>query len=120
MDLHVTGSCGPDDAAHLVVCIHSAEERALYSHKVVMPIPGSLTTAGEQIGRPTTGDSSLRRPSGDYPRPMKCHDFGSPVSVAPAGRRRRGFNLTHNKSAQPGELQQNAIWIATGSTASRR
>lgn len=110
MDLHVAGRCGSDDAAHLVVVHPFGPGRALYSHKSMMPMTGSLTTGGEQVGFDDgRGYLILDDHHGDYPRPMK-YDWVTGIRRSPAGVV-EGFNLTHNQVLNPAIYNENAIWI---------
>lgn len=108
--LHVTGECGPKDAAHLVVVHPFAENDALYSHKAMMPMHGSLVLGDDRIG--FDDDRAfliLDDHHGDYPRPMR-YDW-----ITGAHRSRdgvvEGFNLTDNQIQNPAVYNENAIWI---------
>lgn len=110
MGLHVTGSCGPGEAAHLVLVHPFGEDRALYSHKVMMPMTGSLVIGGEQVGfAPDRGFLILDDHHGDYPRPMR-YDWVTGIRRTPAGVV-EGFNLTHNQVLDPAVYNENAVWI---------
>ncbi|AVL99140.1 hypothetical protein C6V83_01350 [Gordonia iterans] len=110
MGLHVTGSCGPDDAAHLVVVHPFSADRALYSHKAMMPMDGSLVIGGEQVGfAPERGYLILDDHHGDYPRPMR-YDWVTGIRRNDDGVI-AGFNLTDNQVLDPAEFNENAIWI---------
>ncbi|MFT3716545.1 MAG: DUF2804 family protein [Gordonia sp. (in: high G+C Gram-positive bacteria)] len=110
MDLQVTGYCGPDDAAHLVIVHPFGEDRALYSHKVMMPADGSLIIGGDRVG---LGDGRgyliVDDHHGDYPRPMK-YDWVTGIRRTADGVV-EGFNLTDNQVLDPAENNENAIWI---------
>lgn len=110
MGLHVSGSCDPSEAAHLVVVHPFSVDRALYSHKVMMPMTGSLVIGGDQVGfADDRGFLIIDDHHGDYPRPMR-YDWVTGI------RRRRdgiveGFNLTDNQVLDPAQYNENAIWI---------
>ncbi|UQE75040.1 DUF2804 domain-containing protein [Gordonia sp. PP30] len=110
MGLHVTGSCGPDEAAHLVVVHPFSADRALYSHKTMMPMDGTLVIGGEQVGFGTgRGHLILDDHHGDYPRPMR-YDWVTGIRTTDEGIV-EGFNLTDNQVLDPAEFNENAIWI---------
>ncbi|MFT3660638.1 MAG: DUF2804 family protein [Gordonia sp. (in: high G+C Gram-positive bacteria)] len=110
MGLHVAGSCGPDDAAHLVVVHPFSADRALYSHKTMMPMSGSLVIGGDQVGfADERGYLILDDHHGDYPRPMR-YDWVTGIRRSEDGVV-EGFNLTDNQVLDPAEFNENAIWI---------
>lgn len=116
MGLHVTGYCGPEDAGHLVVVHPFSADRALYSHKVMMPMSGSLVIGGEQVGfAPDRGHLIIDDHHGDYPRPMR-YDWvtgvrrSDPTGSGGAGVV-EGFNLTANQVLDPARFNENALWI---------
>ena len=110
MGLHVTGHCGPEDAANLVIVHPFGPERALYSHKVMMPMDGSLVIGGDQVGFDDgRGYLILDDHHGDYPRPMK-YDWVTGVHRTADGVV-EGFNLTDNQCLDPAQNNENAIWI---------
>lgn len=115
MGLHVVGTCGPEQAAHLVSVHPFSVDRALYTHKVMMPMDGSLVIGGERVGiAADRGFLILDDHHGDYPRPMR-YDWvtaarrvpvdGSGPSIV------EGFNLTHNQVLDPSLYNENALWI---------
>lgn len=108
--LHGVGRCGPDDAGHLVICHPFDDDRALYSHKAMMPFSGTLaigdTSHALDIGR---SFMILDDHHGDYPSPMK-YDWLTGVRRAPDGRL-EGFNLTRNQIRDPDTFNENALWI---------
>ena len=108
--LHVTGECGSDDAAHLVIVHPFSDEAALYSHKAMMPMHGSLVLGDDRVGfTDDRGFLILDDHHGDYPRPMR-YDWVT-------GARRNshgvveGFNLTDNQIRKPDVYNENAVWI---------
>lgn len=116
MGLHVTGYCGQDDAAHLVVVHPFSADRALYSHKVMMPMAGSLVIDGDHVAfDQDRGHLIIDDHHGDYPRPMR-YDWVTGIRTAdgsgpsPAGTV-EGFNLTDNQVLDPAQFNENAIWI---------
>lgn len=110
MGLHVIGSCAPEDSAHLVVVHPFSADRALYSHKTMMPMSGSLVIGGEQVGfGDGRGHLILDDHHGDYPRPMR-YDWVTGVRRTPGGAV-EGFNLTDNQVLDPTQFNENAIWI---------
>ncbi|MCK0438997.1 DUF2804 domain-containing protein [Gordonia alkaliphila] len=110
MGLHVTGRCGPDEAAHLVVVHPFSADRALYSHKVMLPMAGNLVIGGDHVGfAEDRGFAILDDHHGDYPRPMR-YDWVTAARRNAAGVV-EGFNLTHNQILDPAQFNENAIWI---------
>ena len=110
LDLHITGDCEPGAAGHLVIVHPFDENRALYSHKAMMPASGSLLVGGADVGLADgRGFLILDDHHGDYPRPMK-YDWVTGVRRTPAGVV-EGFNLTANQVRNPGVYNENAIWI---------
>ncbi|GAC57764.1 hypothetical protein GOHSU_24_00530 [Gordonia hirsuta DSM 44140 = NBRC 16056] len=115
MGLHVVGSCGPEEAAHLVTVHPFSVDRALYSHKVMMPMDGSLVIGGERVGiAADRGFLILDDHHGDYPRPMR-YDWVTAARRAPGNGgdpgRVEGFNLTANQILDPAVFNENALWI---------
>ncbi|MFT4087855.1 MAG: DUF2804 family protein [Gordonia sp. (in: high G+C Gram-positive bacteria)] len=110
MGLHVTGDATPESAAHLVAVHPFADDRALYTDKVMMPMFGSLVVGGEQRGfHVDRGFLILDDHHGDYPRPMR-YDWVTGVRRTDDGVV-EGFNLTHNQIREPEVYNENAIWI---------
>ncbi|MGB3604678.1 MAG: DUF2804 family protein [Gordonia sp. (in: high G+C Gram-positive bacteria)] len=110
MGLHVTGDCSADNAGHLVVVHPFAKNKALYSHKAMMPASGSLIIDDNRVGlTDDRGYLILDDHHGDYPRPMK-YDWVTGIRRNDAGQV-EGFNLTHNQMLDPGVYNENAIWI---------
>lgn len=108
--LHVTGACGPDDAAHLVIVHPFSDDAALYSHKAMMPMNGSLVLGDDRIGfADDRGFLILDDHHGDYPRPMR-YDWITGVRRSADGVV-EGFNLTDNQIRDPQTYNENAIWI---------
>lgn len=110
MGLHVRGDCGPDDAANLVVVHPFSDDRALYSHKVMMPMTGSLVIGGQQVGfAEDRGFLVLDDHHGDYPRPLR-YDWVTGLRRNDLGQV-EGFNLTANQIRDPAVNNENALWI---------
>ncbi len=109
--LHGVGRCGPDDAGHLVVCHPFSDDRALYSHKVMMPFDGTLAIGDDPVGLATARSFLIVDDHhGDYPVPMR-YDWVTGVRRAPDTGRLEGFNLTRNQIRDPGTYNENALWI---------
>lgn len=110
LELHGTGTCGPDEAGHLVIVHPFSDRRALYSHKVMMPFTGTLRVGGGDLGfAEGRGFLILDDHHGDYPRPMR-YDWVTAVRRADDGRV-EGFNLTRNQVRDPDVHNENAIWL---------
>jgi hypothetical protein len=110
LELHGTGTCGPGEAGHLVVLHPFADDRALYSHKVMMPFTGTLHVGAGQVGlAEDRGFLILDDHHGDYPRPMR-YDWLTAVRRGDGGRV-EGFNLTHNQIRDPDRHNENALWL---------
>ncbi len=109
LSLHTTGDCSPESAAHLVVVHPFADNDALYSHKVMMPMTGSLVLGDERVGfADDHGFLILDDHHGDYPRPMK---YDWITAARRTDGRVEGFNLTDNQIRNPAEFNENAIWV---------
>lgn len=110
MALHITGDAAADKAGHLVLVHPFADNKALYSHKAMMPASGSLVIGGDRVGlADDRGFLILDDHHGDYPRPMK-YDWVTGVRRGDTGQV-EGFNLTHNQIRNPEVYNENAIWI---------
>ncbi|EGD54529.1 DUF2804 family protein [Gordonia neofelifaecis] len=110
LGLHITGDCAPGRAGHLVIVHPFSENKALYSHKAMMPASGSLLIGGEHVGlADDRGYLILDDHHGDYPRPMK-YDWVTGIRRNQTGVV-EGFNLTHNQTRNPGVYNENALWI---------
>ena len=109
LELHGTGWCGPDEAGHLVIVHPFADDRALYSHKAMMPFAGTLRIGSDDVGfAHGRGFLILDDHHGDYPRPMR-YDWLTAARRAPEGRI-EGFNLTRNQVRDPDVNNENALW----------
>ena len=112
MELHGSGMCPPDGTGHLVIVHPFDDDRALYSHKAMMPFDGWLRIGAEQVGfDPATAFLILDDHHGEYPRPQR-YDWLTGVRRAPDGRV-EGFNLTANQVRDPDVFNENAIWIGS-------
>ena len=110
LELHGTGTCGPDQAGHLVVVHPFGDDRALYPHKVMMPFAGTLHVGADQVGLAADrGFLILDDHHGDYPRPMR-YDWLTAMRRGESGRI-EGFNLTANQIRDPDRYNENALWI---------
>ncbi|WP_235831376.1 DUF2804 family protein [Gordonia zhaorongruii] len=110
LSLHATGDARKKSAAHLVIIHPFGDSDALYSHKAMMPMTGSLVLGDDRVG--FDDDSSfliLDDHHGDYPRPMK-YDWVTAARRGATGRI-EGFNLTDNQVRDPETHNENAIWI---------
>jgi hypothetical protein len=107
--LHGAGRSGDDGCGHLVICHPFSDDRALYSHKAMMPFSGTM-----QIDDRThrfDADRSfmiLDDHHGDYPSPMR-YEWLTGVRRADDGRV-EGFNLTRNQIRDPDTFNENAVW----------
>ncbi len=118
LELHGVGDCGPDDAGHLVI-VHPFDDgttgwaqRALYSHKVMMPFAGSMRLGAHVTAfSPARSFMILDDHHGDYPSPMQ-YDWVTAVRRNDAGRV-EGFNLTDNQVQDPDRYNENAVWLGT-------
>lgn len=110
LELHGTGRCGPGEAGHLVICHPFADDRALYSHKTMMPFAGTLLTGAEStVFDPDRSFMILDDHHGDYPWPMR-YDWVTGVRRGDGGRV-EGFNLTDNQVRNPQRYNENAVWL---------
>lgn len=100
----------PNLVEPIVVCQPFAENRAMYSHKCLMPMRGTLVMGGKSIT--FDADSSFAivdDHKGYYPYNLR-YDW-----VTGAGRDARGrlvgFNLTDNQVLDPLRYNENCLWI---------
>lgn len=110
LELHGVGRCGPGEAAHLVIVHPFTDERALYSHKVMMPFAGTMRLGYDVVD--LAEDRSfmiLDDHHGDYPAPMR-YDWVTGVRRTDDGVV-EGFNLTDNQIRNPERFNENAVWI---------
>jgi len=111
LELHGVGRCGPDDAAHLVICHPFDDDRALYSDKCMMPFAGTMRIGSEDITfDPTSSFLILDDHHGDYPSPMQ-YDWVTGARRRTADGRLEGFNLTDNQVRDPERFNENAVWV---------
>lgn len=112
LELHGTGSCGPDDAGHLVIVHPFTDDRALYSHKAMMPFDATMRIGADDVGLASDrGFLIVDDHHGDYPRPMQ-YDWLTGVRRSADGPV-EGFNLTDNQVRDPEVNNENAIWIGS-------
>lgn len=110
LELHGAGRCGPGEAGHLVVCHPFGEDRALYSHKTMMPFAGTLRAGAEfRVFDPDRSVMILDDHHGDYPWPMR-YDWVTAARRGEGGRV-EGFNLTDNQVRDPQRYNENAVWL---------
>jgi hypothetical protein len=110
LELHGAGRCGKGEAGHLVICHPFADDRALYSHKAMMPFAGTLRAGAEfTVFDPDRSFLILDDHHGDYPRPMR-YDWVTAVRRSVDGRV-EGFNLTANQIRDPQRYNENAVWL---------
>lgn len=110
LELHGAGRCGPGEAGHLVICHPFADDRALYSHKTMMPFAGTLRAGAEfRVFDPDRSFMILDDHHGDYPRPMQ-YDWVTAARRGDDGRV-EGFNLTDNQVRDPQRYNENAVWL---------
>lgn len=110
LELHGAGRCAPGEAGHLVICHPFADDRALYSHKTMMPFAGMLR-AGTDLTAfdPNRSFMILDDHHGDYPSPMQ-YDWVTGARRSDQGRV-EGFNLTDNQVRDPQRYNENAVWL---------
>ncbi|HNV48545.1 MAG TPA: DUF2804 domain-containing protein [Spirochaetota bacterium] len=95
----------------IVVCQPFAENRAMYSHKCLMPMRGALTLGGREIAfDPASSFAILDDHKGFYPYALR-YDW---VTGAGFDSRKRlvGFNLTDNQVRDPERYNENCLWIS--------
>ncbi len=113
LELHGVGDCAAGRAGHLVICHpfpSDRDDRALYSHKAMMPFAGTMRIGPEVVE--LSADRAfmiLDDHHGDYPRPMQ-YDWVTGVRRAEDGRV-EGFNLTDNQIRDPQVYNENAVWL---------
>ncbi len=95
--------------APMEVCLPLIGKRAMYSHKNICPLAGSMTLDGAEI--PFAAESSYALADihkGYYPYRMKWH-------WATAGKveegRLLGFNLTNNQVQDQATYNENCLWL---------
>jgi hypothetical protein len=109
LELHGVGRCAAGEAGHLVICHPFADDRALYSHKTMMPFTGTLRTGTELTDfDPSRSFMILDDHHGDYPAPMK---YDWVTAVRNVDGRIEGFNLTDNQIRDPQRYNENAVWL---------
>lgn len=111
LHLHGVGRCGPGEAGHLVICHPFAPDRALYSHKAMMPFAGTLAVGARTVDMvPDRSFLILDDHHGDYPVPMR-YDWITGARRSPETSRLEGFNLTCNQIRDPDVHNENALWL---------
>ncbi|MBI9091342.1 MAG: DUF2804 domain-containing protein [Desulfobacterium sp.] len=99
-----------EDTTPIVICQPFGPNRALYSHKALMPLTGELEIGGEKI--PFTkerGFMILDDHKGYYPFEMK-YDWITTAGHDQDGRL-TGFNLTDNQVQDHETYNENCLWI---------
>jgi hypothetical protein len=103
-------ACGPKVASPSVVCLPLGLNRAMYSTKMLMPMEGEFSIAGES--HRFEGPSSMGvidDHKGYYPYRLN-YDWVSGFGVDGKGRR-VGFNLTDNQVRDQERYNENCLWI---------
>ncbi len=109
LELHGVGDCAPGRAGHLVICHPFSDDRALYSHKVMMPFAGSMRIGLDVVELAAERSFMiLDDHHGDYPSPMR-YDWVTGVRRNDEGLV-EGFNLTDNQIRDPHVFNENAVW----------
>lgn len=120
LELHGTGTCGPDQAGHLVVVHPFGDDRALYSHKVMMPFAGTLHVGADQVGLAADrGFLILDDHHGDYPRP-RCATTGSPPCATARAAASRASTSPPTRSTTPTGTTRTRCGSAPRCTGCRR
>ncbi|MBI9085590.1 MAG: DUF2804 domain-containing protein [Desulfobacterales bacterium] len=103
--LHVPGRVTP-----MVICQPFGPNRALYSHKCLMPMEGHLALGGDKIDF-SSSDSFmiLDDHKGYYPYAMR-YDWVTAAGFDARGRR-VGFNFTDNQVLDHHRYNENCLWI---------
>jgi hypothetical protein len=102
---HDTGLVEP-----IVVSIPLGENRAMYSHKCLMPMQGSLVIGGEEVVfSKKESFAIIDDHKGFYPY-MMHYDWLTAAGYDTEGRL-SGFNLTDNQSADPEKYNENCLWV---------
>lgn len=103
--MHDKNSCTP-----IVICQPFAENRALYSHKALMPMSGQLTIDGNNYEFHKADSFVIMDDhKGYYPFEM-VYDW---VTTAGYDNKNKliGFNLTANQIENPEKYNENCLWI---------
>jgi hypothetical protein len=97
------------DTAPMVICQPFAENRALYSHKNLMPLTGTLRV-GDVKHQFDAADSFMIMDDhkGYYPYAMQ---YDWLTGATNRGGRLLGFNLTRNQVLQPDRYNENGLWL---------
>lgn len=101
----------PTKAAPIVVCIPLGENRAMYSHKCLMPMAGDMVFGSKKIQfKQKDSFAIIDDHKGFYPYTM-IYDW-----LTAAGRNASGelvgFNLTDNQSIDSEKYNENCLWVA--------
>ena len=103
--VHAPSACTP-----IVICQPFGENRALYSHKALMPLTGSLTIDTETIRfNDRSGFMIMDDHKGYYPFTMK-YDWVTTGGYDEKGRL-AGFNLTDNQVLDHHRYNENCLWL---------
>jgi len=94
----------------LVVCLPVGDGRAMYSHKVPLPVAGEVELDGRRYvlaSNSATAFSDIHK--AHYPRhtwwDWACFAFHTPSGQLV------GLNLTHNLAQDPARYNENAVWL---------
>jgi hypothetical protein len=94
----------------LVVCLPVGEGRAMYSHKVPLPVAGEVELDGQHfIFAPNSATAFSDIHKAHYPR-HTWWDWACFATHTVDGRM-LGLNLTHNLAQQPTRYNENALWV---------
>lgn len=94
----------------LVVLLPVGPGRAMYSHKVPLPLEGTLLVDGRRVeARPDESFAILDIHKAHYPR----HTWWRWATFAwrDGANRALGLNLTHNVAGDQPDLNENALWL---------
>lgn len=100
----------PGRVTPMVICQPFGPNRALYSHKCLMPMEGRLALDGEELDF-SSSDSFmiLDDHKGYYPYAMR-YDWVTAAGFDGKGRR-VGFNLTDNQVLDHHRYNENCLWV---------
>lgn len=95
-------------AEPIVVSIPFGVNRGVYSHKCLMPMQGSMTIGGEEVGFTRQESFAIIDDhKGYYPYAMK-YDWVTAAGYDQG--KLTGFNLTDNQSIDPEKYNENCLW----------
>jgi len=99
----------PGEAQPLIVCLPLGQRAAMYSHKLIGPMEGSLSVAGRvSFFSPEEAYGLLDIHKGFYPFVMKWH--WATGGGRDAQGRLCGFNFTDNQVEDQENYNENCIW----------